>query len=172
MAEQKLQKPQEKPPEEEKKKKKKKDNVFLKDKSDLSMTPMIDVTFLLLIFFMVACKFKTFEAKLAAYLPKDKGLENYKIEDQELPIKVLLRWNAPRKQCRVTVGRIFCGYDTEGISKAFRKVKQLKATGVAKAEIEAGGDVHTGWVVQALNMLIKAGLTEINFTGAANPLDG
>ena len=34
------------------------------------------------------------------------------------------------------------------------------------------GDVRMTWVVQSLNMLIKAGLTEINFTGAANPLEG
>lgn len=39
----------------------------------LSMTPMIDVTFLLLIFFMLACKFRTVEGKLKAYLPKDRG---------------------------------------------------------------------------------------------------
>jgi biopolymer transport protein ExbD len=164
---------QEQPKKEEvvKKPKKKTENPLEKDKAELSMTPMIDVTFLLLIFFMCACKFKTFEGKLAAYLPKDKGLQNYKIEEQELPIKVLLKWNAPRKQCRITVGRIFCGYDTEGIAKALTKVKQIKSTGVAKAEIEAGGDVRMIWVVQSLNMLIKADLTEINFTGAANPLE-
>ncbi len=159
-----------KPPEEDKKSKRKRKGVM--DNADLQMTPMIDVVFQLLIFFMVGCQFKTFEGKLAAYLPKDKGLMNYKIEEQELPIKVLLRWNAPRKQCRVTVGKIFCGYDIDGINKALGKVKQIKMTGVKKAEIESGGDVRMIWVVQALNMLIKAGLTEINFTGAANPLDG
>jgi len=161
---------QEQPPEDKPRKKKERTKPK-EDSSELSMTPMIDVTFLLLIFFMLQ-PFKTFEGKLAAYLPKDKGLQNYKIEEQELPIKVLLRWNAPRKQCRITVGRIFCGYDTEGVNKAYRKVLQIKNTGVAKAEIEAGGDVRMTWVVQALNMLIKAGLTEINFTGAANPLEG
>ncbi len=36
------------------------------------MTPMIDVTFLLIIFFL-CIDFKTLEAKLPAYLPKDRG---------------------------------------------------------------------------------------------------
>lgn len=37
------------------------------------MTSMIDVVFLLLIFFMCAAKFKTLESKLQANLPKDMG---------------------------------------------------------------------------------------------------
>ena len=41
--------------------------------ADMEMTPMIDVTFLLLIFFMCTIKFKTLEGKLSAYLPKDRG---------------------------------------------------------------------------------------------------
>jgi len=39
---------------------------------DMDMTPMIDVTFLLLIFFL-CLEFKTLESKLAANLPKDVG---------------------------------------------------------------------------------------------------
>ncbi len=37
------------------------------------MTPMIDVTFLLLIFFIVTLKFKVLEGRLDAALPKDRG---------------------------------------------------------------------------------------------------
>jgi len=43
------------------------------EKIEMDMTPMIDVTFLLLIFFMCTIKFKTLEGKLAAYLPKGEG---------------------------------------------------------------------------------------------------
>ena len=58
------------------KKKKKESELarFSKETCDLPMTPMIDVTFLLLIFFMCTLKFKTLEGKLAAYLPKDVGV--------------------------------------------------------------------------------------------------
>jgi hypothetical protein len=83
---------------------------------------------------------------------------------------VLLRWNAPRRQCRVIVGQNFCGYGDDGIWTALRKARLLKSAGVESAEIDAGGDVHVGWVVQALNMLVKAEFSNIAFTGAMNPL--
>lgn len=57
----------------------------------LEMTPMIDVTFLLLIFFMCTIKFKTLEGKLSAYLPKDVGVnqtEAVPIEKVEIRIDV------------------------------------------------------------------------------------
>lgn len=44
-----------------------------REEVELEMTPMIDVTFLLLIFFMCTIKFKSLEGKLAAYLPKEVG---------------------------------------------------------------------------------------------------
>ncbi len=40
----------------------------------IDMTPMIDVTFQLLIFFMCTLNFKTMEGILPAYLPKEVGL--------------------------------------------------------------------------------------------------
>ncbi|MFG0315630.1 MAG: ExbD/TolR family protein [Planctomycetota bacterium JB042] len=40
----------------------------------MEMTPMIDVTFLLLIFFLCSIKFKVLEGKLQTYLPKDVGV--------------------------------------------------------------------------------------------------
>lgn len=51
-------------------KKKKKNATPEGEAPGLSLTPMIDVTFLLLIFFMLACKFRTVEGKLKAFLPK------------------------------------------------------------------------------------------------------
>jgi biopolymer transport protein ExbD len=39
----------------------------------MDLTPMIDVTFLLLIFFIVTLKFKVLEGRLDASLPKDMG---------------------------------------------------------------------------------------------------
>ena len=50
-------------------------------KSD--MTPMIDVTFQLLIFFMLTIEFKILEGKLAAYLPKDVGVNTSDAEPKE-----------------------------------------------------------------------------------------
>lgn len=59
---------------------------------ELEMTPMIDVTFLLLIFFICTIKFKTLEGKLSAFLPKDVGVNPEliaPIEKFEVVIKVV-----------------------------------------------------------------------------------
>jgi biopolymer transport protein ExbD len=47
------------------------------------MTPMIDITFLLLIFFIVTLKFKTLEGRLDSNLPKDMGTSNAETEEIE-----------------------------------------------------------------------------------------
>ena len=49
----------------------------------MEMTPMIDVTFLLLIFFLCTIKFKLLEGKLAAYLPKDVGVNSSQADPKE-----------------------------------------------------------------------------------------
>ncbi|MGE0142020.1 MAG: ExbD/TolR family protein [Planctomycetota bacterium] len=48
----------------------------------LDLTPMIDCVFLLIIFFL-CIEFKSLESKLQAFLPKDKGSQNFKVEPQE-----------------------------------------------------------------------------------------
>ena len=48
----------------------------------MDMTPMIDVVFLLIIFFL-CIDFKILEAKLPAYLPKDKGSQTFEVEPVE-----------------------------------------------------------------------------------------
>ena len=53
-----------------------------KEEAELNLTPMIDVVFLLLIFFL-CIDFKTLEAKLAAYLPKDLGVNTTDAEPIE-----------------------------------------------------------------------------------------
>ncbi len=57
------------------------------------MTPMIDVVFLLIIFFL-CIDFKTLEAKLPAYLPKDKGSQSTPEEPvEQLSIMIVMdRW--------------------------------------------------------------------------------
>ena len=54
-----------------------------REESKLVMTPMIDVTFLLLIFFMCTIKFKTLEGKLSAFLPPDVGVNPTDAEASE-----------------------------------------------------------------------------------------
>lgn len=61
------------------------------EQAEVDMTPMIDVTFLLLIFFMCTLHFKTLEGILQANLPKDVGISNSQVDKKpEEPINVKL----------------------------------------------------------------------------------
>ncbi|MFH2001159.1 MAG: biopolymer transporter ExbD, partial [Planctomycetota bacterium] len=55
---------------------------------EIQMTPMIDVTFLLLIFFLCSIKFKLLDGKMQTYLPKDVGVNSTPIEDELEKIEV------------------------------------------------------------------------------------
>jgi len=62
-----------------------------KEEAKMDMTPMIDVVFQLIIFFMCNIKYKTLEGRLDAYLPKDVGVNTspaVQIEKVEITIKV------------------------------------------------------------------------------------
>ena len=43
------------------------------DDTELNMTPMIDIAFQLIIFFLLSLKFKTVDERIDAMLPKDRG---------------------------------------------------------------------------------------------------
>ena len=62
----------------------------VQEEAKMDMTPMIDVVFLLIIFFL-CIDFRILEAKLPAYLPKDVGSHTDEVEPQEkLRIKIVL----------------------------------------------------------------------------------
>ncbi len=46
---------------------------------EIDLTPMIDVVFQLIIFFMCIMKFKTLEKKIEAYLPKEIGIQDREV---------------------------------------------------------------------------------------------
>ncbi|MGQ0554192.1 MAG: ExbD/TolR family protein [Planctomycetota bacterium] len=58
------------------------------------MTPMIDVTFQLIIFFICTIKFKTLEGKLATQLPKDVGPNPTPLKEQLEKIDIYLHRDA------------------------------------------------------------------------------
>jgi biopolymer transport protein ExbD len=61
-----------------------------KEEAKMDMTPMIDVVFQLLIFFMCNIKYKTLEGRLDAYLPKDVGVNTSPAEDIE-KVEIIIR---------------------------------------------------------------------------------
>ena len=65
------------------------------EEQKLEMTPMIDVTFLLLVFFLCTLRFKSLEGKLGAYLPKELGLVEDESFSPPIPVDVRLSVVAP-----------------------------------------------------------------------------
>jgi len=98
-----------------------------------NMTPMIDIVFQLLIFFMLSMHFKEVEGKLLAQLPKDKGLAPSHVLNPELQeVRIVLcaggdtrmhlhdkgrheKEDKPNEVCKVMVEKVEIGevYKTE-----------------------------------------------------------
>ena len=155
-------------------------------KSD--MTPMIDAVFLLIIFFL-CIEFKTLEAKLAAYLPKDRGSASTSAEPvEQLSIRIVnTNWGTevPRKSgskafrlenhvCHWEVGPK--RYDSmEDLRKELTKIYEDprrrvldKDTGGQKAMpvvIEPQPGVTYGDVASVVDVVHVSGFDEINFGG-------
>jgi biopolymer transport protein ExbD len=151
------------------------------------MTPMIDVVFQLMIFFMCTIKFKTLEGKLQAYLPKDVGVNatpsGAKLEKVDIVIKVLKegkKLNPLRDEPYVAPGPFRYGPDRElqfqVNASVFRDPKELAlrlkqlhdAQPDRAATIDPRGKPLPSTyadMVLVLNTAVLAGFTDITIKG-------
>ena len=161
------------------------------DECELEMTSMIDVVFLLLIFFLCTLKFKTLEGKLAAYLPKDVGVntsEAEEIEKVEIVIKVVspgrkldaygkADWDptpdANGNQKRFSFGadrRLSYGVGPRKMTDVIELQSRLTQIHKADDERPATIDSRPGTVyedvVAVLDATLNAGFTQITFVGS------
>jgi len=155
----------------------KKSDDRVKQEVKLDMTPMIDVTFQLLIFFMCTIKFKMLEGKLAAYLPKDQGVNNTPMEKplDKMDLRILTSGahegqdpRFPRKKRKIQdITYYVSGFRTTDI-KAFKaKVAAIhKASPETKATLAPDEDTLTDYVVKVMDACIEVGLTDITFKGS------
>lgn len=121
-----------------------------------NMTPMIDIVFQLLIFFMLSMHFKEVEGKLLAQLPKDKGLAPSHVLNPELQeVRIVLcaggdtrmhlhdkgrheQVDKPNEVCKVMVEKVEIGevYKTEKFPDKLAHNKAIyKSLGTKTAEI-------------------------------------
>lgn len=161
----------------------------------LEMTPMIDVTFLLLIFFMCTIKFKTLEGKLAAYLPKDVGVNTSDAEPKE-KIDIYLRldqagtrvltrplqvegarvpWNSPEDgeftlvdhEVTYNVNRDSFEDDAAGLAKMRTKLETLRRADPERAvTIKAMQGIVYRDIIPVLDTCIEVGFTDVTFAGS------
>jgi len=136
----------------------------------LSMTPLIDVTFLLLIFFMCAMKFKTLERKVAAFLPKDRGLAKTKIKlEEKAKITVELKRTRQEKVTRVKLLDSQIGVDEQGFQLLNQQIAQIHRSPGNEdlpGEIHAWAWVPHAHVIKAIDAFMAAGILDITFIGA------
>jgi biopolymer transport protein ExbD len=152
------------------------------------MTPMIDVTFLLLIFFIVTLKFKILEGRLDAALPKDRGTstaEAVEIDKIDMLIKVaepgeliedadnprLLMYEGRR--IRVEIGAHKYYYDPFNIEDPEDPLPELTAflkdPAYDKEEtpisLDARKGVVYGDIVVLLDVVIREKFQKVSFAG-------
>ena len=153
-----------------------------RDEARLDMTPMIDVTFLLLVFFMCTLQFKTLEGKLSAYLPKEVGPQSTPPPDVVIEdIEVVLEVIDPGTRLTgagIAPGRFVFGDDRRleyqvgprrGTDLEFVR-ERLRALRRAAPERQAvvapqEGVVHAE-VIELLDAMLDVGITEARIQGA------
>jgi len=132
----------------------------------MEFTPMIDVVFLLLIFFMCTLKFKVLENKLATYLPTDKGLNTH-FEELEPVEKIRIKLSLRGTDCLCYINGRPIGIMPRARTKAYERIAQLKkACEKSPAEIDPDPKVPHKFVVNIVDECMRAKLAEITFTGA------
>src|SRR5262245_25727044 len=170
------------------------------DEQGLNMTPMIDIVFQLILFFLFNLRFKSLDYRIESSLPKDRGLAATPEMKADIPaIKVaLFRENAEKKDEDFTkikiagqeyvlkhegwTGNRSTDMKTEDErDKKFAQI-QAKITERSKANKDLKGEIETplpkgaavphGDVMRILDAFLGAGITEVNFVGTPQPIPG
>jgi len=144
---------------------------------ETDMTPMIDVVFLLIIFFL-CIDFKVLEAKLPTYLPKDKGGRNTYVEPQDdLRLKIVCDavgqpvWRPGRTTHRL-VGHVVhyqlettkCR-DLDALRTALQEIRTSRPDDIPVV-VEPGPGVVYGDVARAVDTVAAVGFAKIHFGGS------
>jgi biopolymer transport protein ExbD len=137
----------------------------------LSITPLIDVTFLLLIFFMCSMRFKTLERKVQAWLPKDKGLIHSDVRPPPLPkITVDLLRKPGESLTRVRFLGSVIGSGDSAFAELKRRIAAIHQEDPdIPGRIDAQAEVPHGHVVRCIDSFATAGVGEVEFVGAKMP---
>ena len=155
-----------------------------KEELKMDMTPMIDVVFQLIIFFMLNVKYKTLEGRLDAYLPKDVGVNSAPAtqppEKVEVMIKVVdagerrdpkdmnLPWSGEGRY--ELLGRRLTYQigprKTADLDEVRKVVAELRrADPERKSTIDCRAGTIYADMIPVLDHLVDAGFTDITFVG-------
>lgn len=129
----------------------------------MELTPMIDVTFLLLIFFIVTIKFKVLEGKLETELPKDVGVNTSPIDDILEKVEITIQPDPSREEGM----RVLVNSQVMPNMTTFRA--RLKAfvenNPEQRATLYPELGINYEQVVKVVDQCLMADLTDITFAG-------
>ncbi len=140
-----------------------------------NMTPMIDVVFQLLVFFLVSMKFKTLDMKIEAQLPKQVGLSDTFVDPPPVTrVSARLVRSGRATDLRLDGQRLGTADDPATWGRLAASARGIRArhlgAGLAPddlvAEVDGSRDVATGDVVHAIDTLLAADIGNVQFRGA------
>ncbi|MFT7618725.1 MAG: biopolymer transport protein ExbD [Planctomycetota bacterium] len=146
----------------------------VEDEVHMDMTPMIDVTFQLLIFFIITLKFKLLEKKLNSHLPTDFGSQLNDMPIDEMFTTIRLRQSKDSDLAsRDRPTEVFLenekmtgAYLAEQRSKLKTRLSQfIKVQKDAKGKIDVGPGVPHFEVVAILDLFNQCGYKTVSFVG-------
>lgn len=128
----------------------------------LELTPLIDVVFLLLIFFMVATTFKDVNSGIDIELPQSSIQEKAQVES----IQVLMNLEGD-----IVVNLDFKNEEKSSIKTNFDELKEILAEGLAKSDekeviISADKKLDYGSIVKLMTLAKEAGASSLNIDAA------
>ncbi len=135
----------------------------------LNMTPMIDVTFQLIIVFLCSMKFRTLDMKIESRLPDEGSAERVQPPDVRPRARLRLA-RVEGGETRISLGGTPMGAIAEGGAAWDRVASRLRAIRAADSgvigEIDATPTVRHGDVVHAMDLFVGAGIEDVRFRGS------
>jgi len=127
-------------------------------KAALSLTPMIDVVFLLLIFFMVGMQFRVFDRQLRADLPRGEG----SALAQEIRVRIAVKHGGSDAQPQYYVEQVAMR-DEAHLRSTLRRYASIPGGREDPVIIDPSDDAWHDWVMTVLDILNELRFTRISF---------
>jgi hypothetical protein len=157
--------------------------------SGLNMTPMIDIVFQLILFFLFNLRFKSLDWRIESNLPLKEGIQpNPRPEDILPHIRLALVRLDVEDPLRARTKLKLAGSEwvlpaaipaNEAARETlFRTVEErirslaltIRGPGEIDCPMPSGGSVPHADVVRAIDAFLAAGITDVKFEGARSPL--
>jgi biopolymer transport protein ExbD len=137
-------------------------------KVELQMTPMIDVVFQLLVFFLFTFKIVPVEGEIGVNMPPLAAGAKPKSDDIEITekVKIKLQSSDDGALIGIIVGENEIGENPTALTQLLRESVVGPGGKASDAEVEIDGDRRLlyHFVIRVTNAVQRAGIKKINFT--------